>query len=330
MARFTYKFARTKELNINYFGRNNEPSYQQIQPVTDRTNLNYPVIGNPDLNAEFNHMLNIRYNNFNFNSGRSLFAVLSANYTQDKIVTNTVLLEPQNNQNTFTQETRYLNTDGYYSMMGFYSFSIPVADKKYTFSFNGSANYINNIAYSNSLKNTIQNLILSQRVRLQVNPADWIEFNPSVAYTNNHSNYYLVALNNASQNIKTWSFNADGRFYFLKSLVLGVDFSKNLNGGYSAALNSNPLILNTYFEKQFFKDKRATLRLQGYDLFDENINVNRTITNNSTIDTRSNRLGRYFMMTFSMRLQKFTGKQPENMERGPGMMMRRRMGADAH
>ncbi|HEY0899713.1 MAG TPA: outer membrane beta-barrel protein [Sphingobacteriaceae bacterium] len=328
VARFTYKFARTKELNINYFGRNNEPSFQQIQPVADRTNLNYPVVGNPELNAEFNHMLNIRYNNFNFNSGRSLFAVLSANYTQDKIVTNTVLLEPGANQNAFTQETRYLNTDGYYSVMGFYSFSIPVAEKKYTFSFNGSANYINNIAFSNNLKNNIQNLILSQRLRLQINPADWIELNPSAAYTNNQSTYSLATLNNASQNVNTWSFNADGRFYFLKSLVLGIDFSKNLNSGYSSALNSNPMILNTYLEKQFFKDKRATLRLQGYDLFDENINVSRTITNNSTIDTRSNRLGRYFMMSFTMRLQKYTGQRPQNMD-GPGMM-RRRMGADQH
>lgn len=326
VARFTYKFSRTKEFNVNYFGRNNEPSYQQIQPVTDRTNLNYPVVGNPDLNAEFNHRLNIRYNNFNFNSGRSLFAVLSANYTQDKIVTNTILREQQGNNNTFTQETRYLNTDGFYSLMGFYSFSIPVADKKYTFSFNGSANYTNNIAFSNDLKNNIRNLVLSQRLRLQINPADWIELNPSVGYTNNQSSYSLSVMNNANQNVESWTYNADGRFYFLKSLVLGIDFSKNMNSGYSAALNSNPMILNTYLEKQFFKDKRATLRLQGYDLFDENINVNRSITNNSTIDTRSNRLGRYFMMSFTMRLQKFTGKQPENMQ-GPGMM-RRRFDAD--
>ncbi|HEY0895272.1 MAG TPA: outer membrane beta-barrel protein, partial [Sphingobacteriaceae bacterium] len=326
VARFTYKFSRTKEFNVNYFGRNSEPSYQQIQPVADRSNLNYPVFGNPDLNAEFNHRLNIRSNNFNFNTGRSLFAVLSANYTQDKIVTNTVLRESETNNNTFTQETHYLNTDGYYSMMGFYSFSVPVADKKYTFSFNGSANYTNNIAFSNDLKNNIKNLVLSQRLRLQINPADWIELNPSVAFTNNQSDYSLSVRNNANQNVQTWSYNADGRFYFLKSLVLGVDFSKNVNSGYSAALNSNPMILNTYLEKQFFKDKRATLRLQGYDLFDENINVNRSITNNSTIDTRSNRLGRYFMMSFTMRLQKFTGKQPENMQ-GPGMM-RRRMDAE--
>ncbi|HEY1024751.1 MAG TPA: TonB-dependent receptor [Sphingobacteriaceae bacterium] len=320
VARFTYKFSRTKEFNINYWGRNNEPGYQQIQPVTDRSNLNYPVVGNPDLDAEFNHTLNVRYNNFDFNTGRSLFANLSATYTNDKIVTNTVLLEPQGGQNAFTQETRYLNTDGYYTVRGFYSFSIPVADKKYTFSFNGSANYINNVSFSNSLKNINKNLILSQRLRLQVNPADWIEFNPSASFTYNQNEYSLKAMNNANRNVKTWSLNADGRFYFLKTMVLGVDFSKNMNSGYSGSLNTNPMILNTYLEKQFFKDKRATLRLQGYDLFDESVNVNRTITNNSTIDTRSNRLGRYFMMSFAMRLQKFTGKRPDNF--GPMRRMR--------
>lgn len=320
VARFTYKFSRTKEFNVNYWGRNNEPSYQQIQPVTDRSNLNYPVVGNPELGAEFNHTLRIRYNNFDFNTGRSLFTNISASYTQDKIVTNTVLIEPQNGQNTFTQETRYMNSDGYYSVNGFYAYSIPVADKKYTFSFNGSANYTNNISFSNNLKNINKNLILSQRLRMQINPADWIEFNPSAAFTYNQNEYSLDAFSNSNRNVKTWSLSADGRFYFLKTMVLGVDFSKNMNSGYSGNLNANPMILNTYLEKQFFKDKRATLRLQGYDLFDENINVNRTITNNATIDTRSNRLGRYFMMTFSMRLQKFTGQRPDNF--GPMRRMR--------
>ena len=121
----------------------------------------------------------------------------------------------------------------------------------------------------------------------------------------------------------TWSLSADGRFFFLKSLVLGIDFSKNYNTGYSSGVTANPMILNTYLEKQFFKDKRGSLRLQGFDLFNENTSVSRSISANSTIDTRSNRLGRYFMLSFTMRLQKFTGQKPAEMEQGPGM---RRMG----
>lgn len=323
IARFVYKFSRTKEFNANYYGRNTEPSYSQIQPVADRSNPQYPIIGNPDLNAEFNHMFNIRYNNFDYKTGKSLFTNITASFTEDKIVSNAVLI--RNPDKTFTQETRYLNADGYYTLRGFYALSIPVAERKYTFSFIGAASYANNISFSNSLENIGKNTTLFQRLRIIVNPAKWIEFNPSVRYMFNKNTYSLSTLNSNNE-ASTWSLEAEGRFFFLKSMVLGIDFSKNYNNGYSGDVSANPMILNTYLEKQFFKDKRGSLKLHGFDLFNENTSVSKTFTDNSTIDTRSNRLGRYFMLSFTMRLQKFTGQQPAEMEQGPRI---RRMGGNA-
>lgn len=317
VARFSYKFSRTKEFNLYYYGRNTEPGYSQIQPVSDRSNPQYPIIGNPDLNAEFTHTFNIRYNNFDFKTGKSLFTNITASFTQDKIVLNTLLV--RNPDKTITQETRYLNANGYYTLRGFYAWSIPVSARKYTFSFIGAANYANNISYSNNIENSGKNTTLFQRLRLIVNPAEWIEFNPSVGYMFNKNTYSLTALNNNNNKITTWSLNAEGRFFFLKSMVLGVDFSKNYNNGYSGRVSSNPMILNTYLEKQFFKAKRGSLRLHGFDLFDENTSVSKTFTANSTIDNRSNRLGRYFMLSFTMRLQKFAGQQPDSMQYGPEM-----------
>ncbi|MXV49889.1 outer membrane beta-barrel protein [Pedobacter sp. HMF7647] len=308
VARFSYKFSRTKEFNFNYSGRSTEPSYTQIQPITDRTNPLYPVVGNPALNAEFNHTLNMRYNNFDFKTGKTLFTNISATFTQDKIVANTVATRDASG--AIIQETRYVNTDGYYTLNGFYSWNIPVAERKYQFGFSGSANYTNNVTFTNSEKNIGKNLVLTQRLRTQVNPADWIELYPSVGYTYNKNSYSLSEQN--SSEVQTWTLNADGKFYFLKTFIFGADISKNYNIGYTGSVATNPLILNTYLEKQLLK-KKASLKIQGYNLFDENTNVGRTVTNNSQIDTRSNSIGRYFMLSFTMRLQKFAGKQPDNM-----------------
>jgi hypothetical protein len=101
--------------------------------------------------------------------------------------------------------------------------------------------------------------------------------------------------------------------------LLGSDLSKSFNNGYSSSLAVNPFIINTYLEKQFFKDKRASLRFQGFDLLNENTSVSRSVTGNVITDSQSNRLSRYFMLSFTMRLQKFSGKQPEQQQMGPGM-----------
>ena len=88
--------------------------------------------------------------------------------------------------------------------------------------------------------------------------------------------------------------------------------------------------MNAYLEKQFMKGKAGALRLQVFDAYNQNTSVSRTVSGNSITDTRSNRLARYVMLTFSLKLQKFNGQTPpNNMQmpgQGGGMMMRREFG----
>ncbi len=325
IARFAYKFSRTKEFNVNYFGRSNEPSFQQIQPVADRSNPNNPIIGNPDLNAEFNHTLTIRFNNTSPVTGKSLFTNLNMNYTNNKIAINTVRVT--NADNTLTQETRYVNVKGYYTYGGYYSYSLPFSDRKFIFTYAGSGNASNNISYSNSEKNIGKNRIITQRLRLQINPTVGFELTPQARFTYNSTRNSLATAGTGND-IKTYELSTEGKFTFLKSMVLNIDYNKNINTGYSSSLSQNPQILNAYLEKQFFKDKRATLRIQGFDLFNENTGINRSLNGISTIDTRSNRLGRYFMMSFTVRLQKFAGGAiaPEGMQQNQNPNRRMGMG----
>ena len=317
-ARYSYNFSRTRAFNATYFGRANEPTYIQLQPTPDISNPQYPVYGNPNLGAEFSHILNFRYNNFNFSSGDVLFFNLTGNYTENKIVSNIVRkMDPAIG---LVQESRYLNTDGYYTTNAFYNYSKPFQQKKYVFSFNGSANYINNISFTDNLKNTGKNWIFSQGLNMQINPNKNFELNPGLRYSFNTNTNDAITNNNTK--VSTYSLNFNSKVYFLKTWLIGSDFSKSFNNGYSSSLAVNPFIINTYLEKQFFKDKRATLRLQGFDLLDENTSVSRSVTGNVITDSQSNRLSRYVMLSFTMRIQKFSGKQPEQQQMGPGMYNR--------
>jgi hypothetical protein len=313
-ARFSYNFSKTRAFNASYFGRSNEPGYSQLQPIPDVSNPQYPIYGNPNLNAEFNHTVNLRYNNFEFNTGNVLFTNLSASFTENKIVTDiTRLNDPSIG---LVQETHYLNTDGYFNMNGFYNYSKPFAERKYVVSTNGSVNFNNNISYSDSQKNIGKNWIFSQGLNMQISPVKWLEMNPGLSYSYNINSNDLVT--NTNTKVSTWGLNYNSKTYFLKNFLVGLDLSKSFNNGYSSLLASNPFIINTYLEKQFLKNKNATLRLQAFDLLDENTSVSRNVTANSIVDSRSNRLSRYFMLSLTMRLQKFNGQQTQMQMPGRG------------
>ena len=72
-------------------------------------------------------------------------------------------------------------------------------------------------------------------------------------------------------------------------------------------MNSNPIVVNVYTEYRFLKNKIATVRLQGFDLFNQNTGISRDVSETTIIESRSLRLARYFLLSLNIRLQKFTG-----------------------
>ncbi len=71
------------------------------------------------------------------------------------------------------------------------------------------------------------------------------------------------------------------------------------------------------------KDHRGTIRLSAFDLFNQNTGFTETTNASAITETHVNRLSRYYLATFTLRLQKFAGKAPTQ---GPGMRGFRRDG----
>lgn len=323
-ARFVYNFARSRSLNIDYSGSASEPSYNQIQPVVDLSNTQRPVVGNPDLKSAFNQNLNIRYNNFDPAKGTFFIVGASGNITNNRIVSNIVTIsEPvADGKYNLIQQVNYLNADGYYSARGFYAWSQPFAERKYTLRLNGSANYTNDVAYADNIKNIGKTWSLSQGFRVQINPNENIDIAPGASYSHSWVDYSLSTPAYQSVKNTTWSFEINGKIYFLKTFVFGFDGSKSINEGYSSSIGSNPLIINSYIEKQVF-NKRGRFRFQGYDLLNEARSISVTQSENGTrVESGSNRLTRYFLFSFAYRLNKFAG----GVQDGPRDGERRREG----
>lgn len=330
-ARFVYNFSRSQALNINYNGSSNQPTYSELNPRLDLSNASYPVQGNANLQPEFTNNYSIRYNQFDFASGNILFANLSFNQTNNKIVANST-----NYPRTYTPNiklnnailTTYDNADGYYAANGFFTFAKPWQKRKYTLIFRGNIGYTNTISNisridsvttntytTSSAKNTAKTLSFTPGVRFRVDITDVIDAQLSGSYGINKTDNSTLTTNPllmvSNSNYKTIDLGLNGKNYFWTNWTLSYDYTKTIYKGYLGN-TTNPNILNAYVERRFLKNNMATIRAAAYDLFNQNTGYTSTTSGTQTTSSNYNRLGRYFLMTLTIRLQKFAGAAPQS------------------
>ena len=307
VARFSYNFSKTQSLTANYRGDAQQPGFTQLQDIVDSSNLQYRTRGNPNLKPSINHGVNLFYNNFNFTTERVLFTSLSFSTIQNQIVNNTSRIGTSGAQITMPE-----NVNGYYNVSGFYNLSKPYHSRRYVISLNGLLNFNRNINLVDNVKNTGKNWIIGQGFNFDFNYKEWLEFSTGANYNLNSVTYSNTSVNNFLLNYQysSWDINSNLNVNIPKNWILKTDFEYTINHGLTGAVGKNLAIINASIEKQLFKKKNGIIRLQAFDLLDQNSNISRSVSANSIIDSRSNRLTRYFMLTFTYRIQKFAGRQP--------------------
>lgn len=300
--RFVYNFARNHTLTAAVDGSSREPGFLQLQPVSDSSNLNNIVVGNPNIVNEFTNRYSLRYNKFNSKEGSSLFINISHDRTDDKIVSSRY-----NSPSGTGRTTSYENTDGFYGYDGNASFTKPFSNRKYVAGVSFAASFDNNISFTDGQKNKGSNWNLRPGASFRVDLDDHVD----VTFRANYTAYQTTTRYQTSTRTtkaQTLNYGVNGKNYF-GDLTLGYDFYRLVNYGFSGNVASNPSILNLFMEYRFLKGKKLTLRLQGFDLFNRNTGIVRTVNETTITDSRTNRLGRYFLLTANMRLSKFAGRR---------------------
>ncbi|MDP9047537.1 MAG: outer membrane beta-barrel protein [Bacteroidota bacterium] len=337
-ARFVYNFSRSKAFSLNYNGSSSQPTFTQLQADTDRSNASYPVVGNPHLKPQFTNNIFIRFNNFSFTTGNIFFINASFQQIQNQVVTNAVTFPRPYKPNPRLENTiltEYLNADGYYSASGRVTYAKPWNNRKFTLTFNGTVNYTNNIGFltnvdsityaRNTQKNIAKNLAFTPDVRFRVDITDHVDVQFLTNYViNNTDNSVKNSFTNGTSRLRTWNIGLTGKNYF-GDWTFSYDYSKATNYGYDPSLKvTNPNLLNLYLERRFLKDHRGTFRLAAFDLFNQNTGFSTNTSASQIVESHVNRLARYYLATFTLRLQKFAGKAPA--QDGPGMRGFRRDG----
>lgn len=325
--RFAYSWSRTERFTLNYTGRNQEPSFTEIQPFTDISNPGHIIIGNPNLRPSFTNTLNALYNNYFANSKFNISLNLVASQIDDAIVQNNST--PTVGVRKVTQ-TEYVNIDGTKSLVGRYSISKQSENRAVNLALNGNVSY----SYSPQMRDGElyhqTSWRLDNRFGPRITPSDNFEINPFVGYDvaryftslpndpTTASLLYDSGLRNAATQLLTTSLGLQGRMYFFKTWQFNYDATKRYISGINSG-NTTPFVVNMGFEKEFLARHNLVFTFNVYDVFHQNNYLQQVVTPQGETNTLSNTLSRYFMVGLRLNLQKWSGTP----QRGGRNMQRR-------
>ena len=320
-------------LRINYTGRSNQPSTNQLMPVMDNTNPTRMSLGNPYLTSYFNH--NFR-TEIGYTNRTTFFTTrLSANgsVNQSPIVNATWM------DNASVQYSFPINAAPSWNGSLSWMINTPIGKSNFRINNNLSMNYseshsylgvasIDMTGYFNESKefdyelfhsdyfgenptknfndyfkdNKNQNLSFNENLRITYR-LDYFEATvggrtrvsmPKSTYESLNSS--PTTWNNSVSLNVTWNEPNTG-------LGLTADGTYNWYIGYTTNQPAN-FIVNTEITKLIFNNN-ATLAIRGYDLLNQTKTFNESINGNRRTESRSLALGRYVIVSLTFRFGTF-------------------------
>jgi len=323
--RFQYNFGKKRFARIDYRGQTNQASISQMQPVKNNSNLMSEVVGNPNLNPEFNHNLRLFYSAFNDSTFSSFNVMLNAQMTKDALITNSIY------DTTGKQYSQTLNAkDLPYSFFTNIMFNTPLIQKRLHFNTNTSLSLNRRIGYSKKGLDSVNvdNLTLgdlsdtrqystSEALSLTFT-TDVIELGTrgSFKYSNTYNN-----LSNLTQRTYDWTISGNFVAHLPYSFNVASDINYSTMQGY-AGFDKNQLIWNASLDKSLFNNK-GVLALKVFDILHQQLNIRQTIGDNYIQYSKFNTITSYFLLSFSYKINEFKGNKNPDRQRdfqrfGPG------------
>jgi len=298
-AMYQYKFGPQSSLTINYQGNTTQPTLQQIQPVLSNNDPLNITLGNPDLKPSFSNMIYGWYNSYKVISGQSIFINGSISNVFDDIVNNTTTTATGTNT---TQYVNLTNKDPYrYNIYTGLGRKIKPIDTYVGLDLgtNGNVSY----SYINNALDQANSHTYSVGLEIQKYVEKKYDFyvNGGPSYTFSTMSLQPNINNNAA------GFRTNGNVDVFLPLKFGI--GSNANYTYTAkteALSAQyQTIWNAYVFKTFLKDDKLKISLSVNDLLNQNTNFSRGISGNTTTQSISTGIRRFFMFSVVWNFTKF-------------------------
>lgn len=300
-----------KNMRVSYTTRINPPSITQLSPVVDNSDPLNLYVGNPDLDAEYNHYVNINYHSFTQFSGTSFFTSLSGNLTSDKIITSRTI------DAQLRETASPINIQDETTVNLYASFGQPVKAIHSRMNLNTYGSYTNTQNVINNELLDLNRWSKSFGVSISNLNSKVLEYNLGSQWTLTDNLYQLNdALN---QNTILKNYFVDATLTFLEKWKINGNYTCNIYSSDEFEKDQALALLKGSVSRYILPGDKGQIIFSVFDAFDENRGFSRTSQVNYIEEIRSNSIGRYYMLSFVYAIR---GAAAESSGSG-GMRMRR-------
>jgi hypothetical protein len=307
-ASFQYQFSRMRSFRVDYSTSTTQPSITQLQPVADLSDPLNIKTGNPALNREYAHSLNINYVTADMAAGRNFFVFFNGNLRSDAIVSSDSI------QANGIRTTKPVNAHGVYNLFGSIDYGLPLKKLRSRLELATTVIYGSTISFINNARNNINSLSIGPSVNFNFNVENKIDLQWTAKCTLNKERYSLQS--RFDNNYLQQTYLVDMTNYLPAGFTINDQFSYIINTGRSDGFNTRVPVWNASLAKAFMKNKRMECKLSVFDLLDKNVGISRSANQNYITDQRYNVLNRYFLLSVTYSLNK------AGLNSGPRAMIR--------
>lgn len=299
---FTLRYApdKTNSFQLRYRSKSSSPSVTSLQNVIDNSNPLFLSAGNPNLDQQLSHTANLRYLRTTA-SAHTFIAMIGATLQHDYVGDSTFVaredtpLSPTVTLEKGAQFTRPVNMDGYYSLQSMLTYGFPVDLIRSNVNVSLAANYANVPTIFDGVKSYTRELNLIPKLIVGSNISEKLDFTAS----------YSAGINKMFSSLNTTSgsdyitHNATAKlgWSFLWDLTFRTTFNYIGYSGLDAGADDY-FLWNLSLGKKFLKNNAAEIRIEAFDVLQQNQAFTHSTGSNYYDYVSSNVLKPYVMLSF--------------------------------
>lgn len=293
-ASLRYKPKKGKNYSLNFRRFIRQPQNFHLAPIVNELNPYSIRSGNPSLVAEKINELKINMVSHNYSEQLSLFGKFQYQNISDPIIQSLIIDE------NYVKHRSYENYIDLKRLSGTLNLNKRV--RKYGIRYNLKVNSGFNTAYS-IIENEL-NEIESKRylvgASLENNKKQKADIKIGIDYSNNTTSFSV--LENLDRNFYELHYFAKIDYDLTKRFNINTQFDYYSFDDDNFNSNQNIPFWNASLSYSLDAEQQSTLKLIMIDILDENINILRRSTLNFFEETIQQSLGRYFVISFTYRL----------------------------
>lgn len=303
---FENEYSRSHHYNIYYNAFLNNPDANQLLSIIDNSNSLQLYQGNQKLRPEYIHDVRINWIIFDEFTFTSMFAGIHGSYTKDKINFS------RNIEANLSQLIGLVNVKNDYVLDGNIDFSTPIKKLGLNLHANAKETWNRGINLVDGIENINTNLRHDLSLSFDNRKKNIWDVNIGASISLTNSTYSLQK----SLDNNYFSYAYFSEFNYTPTEKWHLSLSGEITHYNSSGFNQSidiPL-LKASFSHYFLNGNRGVISLDIFDILNKNSGINRISELNYLVQKTSNIIGRYAMLSFKYRLNKFENKSPINIE----------------